>query len=219
MLLIEKKVILVHGYNKNQKDMISLKNNLEKLGYSGTLVTLPLTFKKIEYCTSLFKEKVEKIISNLDKNEKISLIGHSTGGLIIRHFLSNTGYIHKINRCVLIATPNHGSKLAAIAANLSTTFIRIFKTLGSLHPDNINRLEFKDIKTVEVGAIAGNKRNLLLGRILAKENDGRVQVNSVKYSGLKDFIILPYGHKEIHHQFKTAELVDSFLRNGKFKED
>jgi esterase/lipase len=219
VLLIEKKVILVHGYNKNQKDMISLKNNLEKLGYSGTLVTLPLTFKKIEYCTSLFKEKVEKIISNLDKNEKISLIGHSTGGLIIRHFLSTTEHLSKIDRAVLIATPNHGSYLAALAARLSTTFIKIFKTLDSLHPNKIHRLKLKNIATVEIGAIAGNKNNLILGKLLQEENDGRVQVSSVKYHGLKDFIILPYGHKEIHHQFKTAELVDSFLRNGKFKED
>ncbi|WP_245684750.1 alpha/beta hydrolase [Orenia metallireducens] len=215
--MIAKKVILIHGYNKNQKDMITLKENLTKLGYNGLLVSLPLTFKRIEYCTSLFEERVEEIIPTLDKNEKISLVGHSTGGLIIRHFLSKTKHTAKIDRSVLIATPNQGSQLATIAAKLSTTFTKVFKTLDSLHPNNIKKLNLKDISTVEVGAIAGNKSNLLLGKLLAEENDGRVQISSVNYYGLKDFIILPYGHKEIHHQFRTAELVDSFLRIGQFK--
>lgn len=218
MLLIAKQVIIIHGYNKNQQDMITLKNNLIKLGYNGILVNLPLTFKAIEYCTSLFKEQVEKIISTLDQNEQISLVGHSTGGIIIRNFLSTTEYLAKIDRAVLIATPNQGSYLAALVARLSTAFIKVFKTLDSLNPNKIHRLKLKNIATVEIGAIAGNKNNLILGKLLPEDNDGRVQVSSVKYHDLKDFIILPYGHKEIHYKFKTAKLVDSFLRNGKFKE-
>lgn len=210
-------MILIHGYNKNQNDMVTLKENLSNLGYNGLLVDLPLTFKTIEYCASLFSEKIEEIIDSLYGDEKISLVGHSTGGLIIRHFISNTDYKDKVDRCVLIATPNQGSKLAEIAKEISGIFTNIFKTLDSLHPDNIKKLELKNIDTIEVGAIAGNENNLILGNLLEKENDGRVLVNSVKYKGLKDFIVIPYGHKEIHHKFKTAELVDCFLKNGEFK--
>ncbi|WP_018248390.1 alpha/beta fold hydrolase [Orenia marismortui] len=211
------KVILVHGYKKNQNDMLVLKENLEDLDYDVILVDLPLTFKKIEACNSIFKQKIEKIISNLDQNEKISFVGHSTGGLIIRCFLSNTEYQGRVHRCVLIATPNQGSQLANIAAKFANIFINIFKTLDSLRSSNVQKLFLEDIATIEVGAIAGNKNNLFLGKLLKNENDGRVQVDSVKYNGLKDFIVIPYGHKEIHYKFKTAELVDSFLRKGKFK--
>ncbi|MBM7622524.1 alpha/beta fold hydrolase [Sporohalobacter salinus] len=213
---MRKKVVLVHGYNKNQNDMFILKENLTKLNYNVELVDLPLTFKKIEYCTSVFKERIEQIISDMCKNEKISLAGHSTGGLIIRHFLSNTKYKTKIDRCVLIATPNQGSQLANIASRLSDTFINVFKTLDSLSPDNLKNLELENSNPIEIGAIAGNRSNLILGSLLQGENDGRVQVDSVRYEGLKDFIVIPYGHKEIHYKFKTAKLVDSFLRDGEF---
>ena len=93
---MKKKVILVHGFNKNQKDMLILKKNLEQIGYECILMDLPLTFKEIEYCTSVFEEKIKEIICSLKEDEKINLVGHSTGGLIIRQFLSNTEYIYRI---------------------------------------------------------------------------------------------------------------------------
>src|SRR5690554_3857812 len=109
---MKQKVILIHGYFRTQRDMMDLKKNLEKLGYEGILVDLPLTFNNIEYATSVFEGKIEGIINSLQEDEKISLVGHSTGGLVIRLFLSNTKHIEKIHRCVLIATPNEGSQLA-----------------------------------------------------------------------------------------------------------
>jgi hypothetical protein len=38
----------------------------------------------------------------------------------------------------------------------------------------------------------------------------------VKFDGLKDFVELPYGHKDIHYQLETVELIDAFLKNGRF---
>ncbi|RKD30012.1 alpha/beta fold hydrolase [Thermohalobacter berrensis] len=216
---MKKKVVLIHGYNKSSKDMLPLKKNMERLGYECILVDLPLRFKEVDYCTSVFEKKIKGLLRNLNSNEKISIIGHSTGGLIIRYYLSKTKYIDKIGRCVLIATPNKGSQLADIASRFSKVFINILKTLKSLTTEEIKKLGIKEVKNVEIGAIAGNNNNLLLGKLLKEENDGRVRVSSVKYKGLKDFIILPYGHKEIHHKFKTAKLVDSFIRNGKFYGD
>ncbi|KYH30605.1 alpha/beta hydrolase family protein [Clostridium tepidiprofundi DSM 19306] len=98
---MRKKIILVHGFNKNKKDMNTLEKNLEKMNYTCTSVNLPLTFKEIEYCTHIFEQKIKETICNLRKGEKINLVGHSTGGLVIRHFLSTTKHIKKIHRCVL----------------------------------------------------------------------------------------------------------------------
>lgn len=212
-----KKIILIHGYNRDHNDMTTLKDNLEELGYEIILVDLPLTFKRIEYCTDIFKREVQEIISRLPKEEKISLVGHSTGGLIIRNFLTITQHKGKIDKCVLIGTPNKGSKLADIAAKVANIFVDIFKTLKSLRTKNIERLNLYAGTEIEIGAIAGNKNNLLLGNLLKRENDGRVRVDSVKYDNLKDFIVLPYGHKEIHYKFETAKLIDNFLKYKKFK--
>lgn len=193
-----------------------MQSNLEILGYDGILVDLPLTFKSIEYATSIFEEKMEYIISNLKEDEKVNLVGHSTGGLVIRLFLSNTKYIHKINRCVLIATPNEGCQLADIAEKISRIFINILKTLKGLSHKNVKKLDLKYINSVDIGAIVGNKSNMLLGKLIKTENDGRVEVESAIYEELKDFIIVPNNHKEIHHRFETAKLVHNFLQNGSF---
>ncbi|WP_099191796.1 alpha/beta fold hydrolase [Tepidibacter mesophilus] len=213
---MDNKIILIHGYNKKSKDMKVLKKNLETKGYECILVDLPLTFKEIEHSTNILESIICEIIKDIEEDEKIHLVGHSTGGLIIRHLLTITKYLDKIGKCVLIATPNNGSELADIAGSTIKIATYIFKTLKSLQSENVKTLKLKDNHGIEVGAIAGNKQNLFLGRFLTGENDGRVTINSVKFDGLKDFVDLPYGHKDIHYQFKTSELIDSFFRNGKF---
>jgi hypothetical protein len=214
-----KKAILVHGFNKNSKDMRSLSLNLQELGVSCYSVQLPLTFNKIEESTVIFEELFLEYIRKMDTHEKVSLIGHSSGGLVIRKFLSDTKHIERIDKCVLIATPSFGTKLADIAGRISKTYIGVFKTLGSLRTDTIPHMKMLE-RNIEVGAIAGNKNNLMLGKLLDEENDGRVEVRSVYYDQLKDFIVVPFGHKEIHHQKHTAKLISNFLETGKFiKED
>ncbi|WP_408956154.1 alpha/beta hydrolase [Natroniella sp. ANB-PHB2] len=212
---MNEKVILVHGYNKDKSDMSVLKSNLEKEGYQGILVDLPLRFEEVKAATKIFAKKIKKIIINLEREEELNFVGHSTGGLVIRNFLDNRKLRFKLGRVVLIATPNQGSRLAEIASIIKP-FTYLFKTLDSLQPARIKELGLSSFKGVEVGAIAGNKNNLFLGTLLKEENDGRVRVDSVRYEGLSDFIILPYGHKEIHHQGKTAKVAADFLREGKF---
>ncbi|HZX21419.1 MAG TPA: alpha/beta hydrolase, partial [Clostridia bacterium] len=208
---MKKRIILVHGYYKNKKDMSALEKNLEELGNEVISVELPLTFEDITYATSVFEETVTEVICTLKENEKINLVGHSTGGIVIRLFLSNTKYINKIYRCVLIAVPNKGSKLADMASRLFPRSVNVFKTLKSLKCENVRKLQLKNIDSVEIGAIAGSKSNLLSDRLLGGKNDGKVEINSAICGELKDFIVLPFNHTEIHHKFETAELVDAFL--------
>lgn len=208
--------ILVHGYNKNKKDMYVLSKNLEKLSHKCILVDLPLTYNDIDYAYSMFEKAINNIIGKLEADEKINLIGHSTGGLIIRMLLLNTKYIDRVNSCVLIATPNNGSQLADIASRYFDFFTNTYKTLKALRTEYVKNIEFIKSDVVSVGAIAGNKNNLLIGKFLKEESDGRINVSSVYYEGLSDFIILPYGHKEIHYKWETAKLVDDFIENGQF---
>ncbi len=208
--------ILVHGYNKNKNDMMILSDNLEKLNHKCFLVDLSLTFKEIEYNSVIFEKNFERISRDIGKDKQINLIGHSTGGIIIRKFLVDTKYIDNIDKCVLIATPNNGSELADIVSKHLSYGTKIFKTLVSINSSSVKMIEKIKHDRIKIGAIAGNKNNLLLGNLMNEENDGRVKVNSVFYDGLDDFIILPYGHKEIHYKWDTAKLVDKFIMDGKF---
>ncbi|PUU90636.1 MULTISPECIES: alpha/beta fold hydrolase [Halanaerobium] len=213
---MKKKVILVHGYFKTEKDMFVLKAELEKRGFEVVTINLPLTFKKLKSVLPLFKKEVEKIIAESETDAKINFVGHSTGGLLIRRFLAVTEYKNKIGRIVLIASPNQGSKLAYFAKKHFKPFTSVFKTLSSIEINHVKKLELAAAKDFEMAAIAGNNSNLFLGRLLVKENDGRIRVESVKIPGLKDFIVLPYGHKDIHFQEETADLVADFFESGSF---
>lgn len=213
---MKQKVVLVHGYFKNEKDMFALKSELEKAAFEVVTINLPLTFKKLKSTLPFFKTEIEKIISEPDAAEKIHFVGHSTGGLLIRRFLAVTEYKDRIGRIVLIAAPNKGSKLAGFAKKYFKPLTDIFKTLSSIEYDNVKRLDLAAAGDYEMAAIAGNNCNLFFGRLLSKENDGRIRVESVKIPDLKDFAVLPFGHKDIHYQGETAVMVANFLNFGSF---
>jgi len=215
---IGRTVILVHGYARDSDDMKSLAKYLEKSGYRPVAVDLPLIFEHVEEAAEIFEKRVEIILSDLAENESVAMVGHSTGGLVIRYFLSHSRNFKRVSHAVLIATPNQGSRLAGLAGQASELLVETFATLDSLRPENIPKLGLCDPEETKTGAIAGNKSTLAVGRLLEKENDGRVEVKSVFYPQLDDFIVVPYNHNKIHHQKKTADLVISFLKFNSFSE-
>ena len=215
--MYNKKIVLIHGFMRDSRDMSMLSKHLGKLGYECILVDLPLTFKPLEHSVSLLEELLQESLLSLTTREKLHLVGHSTGGLVIRSWLATSGYSQKIERCVLLATPNHGSELADLAGKYFRVIPAICKTLGSLQTNRVRAIQPLSNLPVEMGAIAGNKNNLLLGHLLKGENDGRVTVDSVWMAGLKDFLVLPFGHLEIHKTVMTAQYVDRFLRTGSFR--
>jgi pimeloyl-ACP methyl ester carboxylesterase len=214
---IQIKAVLIHGFSKSPNDMRPLERNLEMLGYKCIVPNLPLTFKEFDYSALLLEEILDEYLNNdLHNGEKIHLVGHSTGGLVIRKFVSETRHTASIGRCVLIATPNKGSQLARIATRLKPVG-ELYRTLKSLNYEYIEQNKIAPVSDIEIAAIGGNKNNLFLGKLIRDVNDGRVELRSVYYPELKDFITLPFGHNEIHHQQETAFWINSFLKTGKFK--
>ncbi|ARK21166.1 alpha/beta hydrolase [Sporosarcina sp. P26b] len=210
---MEEQVLLLHGFNKTSRDMQTLSSHLEHYGFHCRSLDLPLTRHEFDHSFFL----VEKTLFDmaLQRESPIHLVGHSTGGLLIRKVLQETDWIDSIGRCVQIATPNRGSQLAHVASKING-YTEYYKTLQSLNAVYIEQMNLPDISPVSIGAIAGNRNHLWLGKLLSGENDGRIELNSVHYPGLSDFITLPYGHKEIHHQKEVAELTARFLKIGQF---
>ncbi len=215
----EIKILLLHGFYRDGSDMVTLKEYLEEMGYQATALDLPLTFDELEDSSQLLEERIDQLAVDLSQGERIALVGHSTGGLVIRHYLQRSEKTDLIGNCVLIATPNQGSSLAGTVAGISSTFVDYFATLDSISPERVAETELYQRGEVAVGAIAGNSESLVTSRLLEDENDGLVEVSSVKYDGLEDFIVIPYSHQRIHYQPLTAQLVDNFLRQQSFVAD
>ncbi len=210
-------VILVHGFNNDDSDMFPLKTRLNRLGYRSFTVNLPLRFSALDECISSFENQFQQLVPSLGYYNKIHFIGYSMGGLVIRSFLANNTVV-KLGRCVLIATPNQGTKLADISEQLLKPLGQIYKPLKSLRTSSISIGKPINTPKPEIGVIAGNANKHFLRVFLTGENDGRVEVESTKCDDMIDFMIRPYGHKEIHHQAEIAELIDVFLQTGKFED-
>lgn len=214
------RIILIHGYNKNEKDMEVLGNYLVEMGYKVEYLNLPLLFKEIDYSIAHLKDFLFDLQrSGVNKREEIILIGHSSGGLVIRGAINDKRVRRIVDKVILIACPNQGCKLADYAKKYLPFMRRIFKTLKSLESDNINKLNVYKGRMIDIAAIAGSEPNLFLGRFLDEKNDGRVEVDEVMMNGLKDFLILPLGHKEIHKRIGTATYINNFIKRSSFYED
>ena len=95
----------------------------------------------------------------------------------------------------------------------------ILKPIKALHSNAVPIDLPRNKPTPDIGIIAGTNHRLITGIFLKKPNDGRVEVvaNKLEPSLMKDFISLDYLHTKIHKEKITAELVDHFLKFGKFE--
>ena len=202
--------ILSHGFNKSSEDMAYLGDGLSYHGINNVIVNLPTTFGSLSDCLNSLHAQ----IYDITKKHNINFIGHSMGGLIIRSYI-NKWKLENVNRCIFIATPHLGSKLAKISGCIPF-YENIFKPIKNLKSSIENEYLLTN-KNIEIGLIIGHKNNTVLGNIfLPAESDGRVEIKSALSSDAKDAIILPYGHKEIHRKEETLNQVKCFLLNGIF---
>jgi triacylglycerol esterase/lipase EstA (alpha/beta hydrolase family) len=203
--------VLVHGFNKDRYDMAFLEKGLRKSGFKTVSVNLPTTFGTLEEC----RHSLSLQIKNLTRKDRIvNYVAHSMGGLIIRDYI-NDDKQNNVGKCVFIATPHKGSRLADIA-NRIPFYSKIFRPIEALSSGSKFSSSSLD-KNIKVGLIAGNKNTNLLGKLfLSNKSDGWVEVASVKCKDADELIEVPFGHKEIHHQHKTLILVKNFLLQGTF---
>ena len=120
-------ILMTHGLYHNRTAWFIMKPKLKKAGY-GNLHTwsynsFTTSFPELvlELRRHIFKLYVE------NNNQKIVLIGHSLGGLIIKGAVSDPIVAEKISRIITLGTPFRGSLLAKIA---------IGRLGRSLHPES-----------------------------------------------------------------------------------
>ena len=107
-------IVLLHGLLQNQGCWLPLKRRLEQAGFFN-LHTVPLpAWHNVEYLTEQVARKVDEL-RHATGLSKVHLIGHSMGGILARNFIQIRGGEKKVASCVLIGTPNQGSRLASFA--------------------------------------------------------------------------------------------------------
>ncbi|APG28607.1 hypothetical protein A7E78_12585 [Syntrophotalea acetylenivorans] len=107
-------IIFLHGLFQSPACWLWLKFCLHRQGFSNLhTIALP-PWKDVEILTERLANRVDEL-RQTNGRKKVHLIGHSMGGIIARNYLQIRGGAQKVDRCLLIATPNGGSKLAPFA--------------------------------------------------------------------------------------------------------
>lgn len=110
----ETPILLLHGLFNNRASWFWFKRHLRSQGFNN-IVTINLSsWHNEETLTELVAKKIDEVRHRL-KVEKVTLIGHSMGGIIARNYLQLRGGAGKIEQCVFLGSPHFGSKLAPFA--------------------------------------------------------------------------------------------------------
>lgn len=201
-----KVVVLVHGLHQTPLVMLPMARFFAKQGYQTVLFGYHSWRDELATHT----QKLAKRLDALSKEASLYLVGHSLGGLLIRHYMCT--HPHRVKRAVTLGTPHLGSRIAHRMHTLAPW------VLGRAY---VGALDGKLCGTpTNMGCIAGN-RSIGIARYLCKDsacNDTHDGTVFVSETYLKDtpHIVLPVGHTTMLFDTQVHKQVHHFLCFGCF---
>lgn len=202
------RVILLHGLHMHAWVMKPFANLLIHQGFGVSIFGYLSVWRALSQHTLALHHFVE----HQPKSESLHFVGHSLGGLVLRHFAAQ--YSECITgRIVTLGTPHLGSAAAERVCRLGLRKPVLGGSYRLALDGNAPLLPEK----IELGSIAGNKPQGL-GRVLGLhgEHDGTVLVNETKCKNLRDHIVLPVSHSGMLFSQEVANQTAYFLNHGRF---
>jgi pimeloyl-ACP methyl ester carboxylesterase len=194
----------------NKTALLWLRRNLERRGYRVACYG----YRSLSANLSDVAHGLARFANSLGV-DKIHLVGHSMGGMVILQMLEEAPR-SDVGRIVLLGTPYQDSHPARELLKTRFGPWLVGKGLAQWLKKDKSKL----IDGYEIGVVAGN-RNMGLGQFIAKlplPNDGTVAVKETQIPGMRDFIVLPITHTGMLFSPKVADQVCAFLKNGQFNQ-
>ena len=208
-------VVLVHGLGRSGLAMWRLGGRLENAGFDVCTLDYETVGQTVEAVMTATDTEIEACIP---ESGPVHFVGHSLGGLVVRHYLQQHPSLveqQRLGEVILMGTPNKGSEVADQfdgnwamdwAGEVSQSLVTGKTTLG----ESLQKPDYQP------GVIAGTKSTLATDYLFAGENDGLVSVESAKVENMKDFIAIEVGHSAMRHSSEVARQTIYFLHNGEF---
>lgn len=114
-------VLLIHGFGHNRSAWMVLERHLRQAGFSNvhTFNYNPFLHDVPEIAARL-KARVE-LLRTVTGADKVHLVGHSLGGIVIRWFVQELGGDAMVDTAVTVASPHRGTLTAMGAALFGRT--------------------------------------------------------------------------------------------------
>jgi len=208
-------VVLVHGLWRSGFAMRSIAGDLEEHGYKTVSVDYPSTQKEIP---DLVQHHLLKSVDECVQTgaEKVHLVSHSMGGILIRQFLQDNT-LPDGSKVVMLSPPNQGSELSEKFGD-SWWYQWAVGPAGASLSTKQNGIISK-LKEIDepVGIIAAYRDwSLWPDAWLPQPNDGTVSVASMKLAEMDDFIMVNSGHALMRYSDEVQNQIRQFLSVGEF---
>lgn len=206
-------VLVLHGIVRSSKSIYRVTEHLRNEGYTAFPVEYPSTQISIPEAA----EQLNSIIENLEGIERLHLVGHSMGGLVIRAWFAQ----HRdprIGRVVMLGTPNYGAEMADLFER-NLLFRVVFGPAGrQLVTSDSGLIPQLPIPPCEFAVIAGGLGD---GQgwnpLIPGDDDGTVAVRSVRLAGAADASVVPKLHHALLGDPGVSQQVVSFLKTARLR--
>ena len=243
--LLKRPVLLVHGFNSGPGAWEGLRTWLTRGGLNkdGGVVqaetaeidpegrVFSMQFSRACNPVSVNAQELRQAIDHITSatgSPEVDIVAHSKGGLDTRWYLDQGD--EKVDKFVMMATPNHGSQLAnlslalrqrgmAIAPGSPDPHIRqalidCRQTSGSSNPwlDQLNNNWNRQRQRADILLISGQGRPTLTGRLkLTLKGDGVVSEQSVLMPDVPSRCIRSADHSSVKNHPQALQATAAFL--------
>ncbi|PMJ98920.1 cobinamide adenolsyltransferase [Vibrio sp. 10N.261.55.A7] len=202
------KIVFLHGLYMHGVALLPLSQRLNRLGYQTDVVS----YNSVNIDAESLFEEIDTILDPFTTNV---LVGHSLGGLMIKHYLASRNPAKtRISHVVAIGSPIQG---ASIAEKL--TEMGLGALLGNSPKHGLEKHQDEWSFPQKLGCIAGvlpiGLRPILLDN---EQCDGTVTVEETKIEGMTDHLKLNSNHTSLLYSHYIPNQIDHFIQFNCFKQ-
>lgn len=209
-------VVLLHGLGEGRGSMRPLAAHLrETLG--GSVLTFG--YASVKAGIDDHAAALARVLADLTRARRISLVGHSLGGLVIRrwHAIAAADDLARVHRVVMLGSPNQGSDLARMASRIWGVAATADGAARDLVVDWQKVAPSLAVPTCDLGIIAGGKRDDRgYSMFLEGDDDAVVRVEETRLEGADDFLVVPVHHAAMMKHPEVQRATEAFLKTGRF---
>lgn len=203
------RVLLVHGLGRTPISLQGLARSLRRAGHATQLFGY---YAFAEHYDRIRLRLASELRSMSRTPEPVGLVGHSLGGLLLRHALPDAPGL-SVHRLIMLGTPNQPPRLA-VRANRWLPFRVFTRSCGSLlaSPGAFARIPPPAVPYTLVAGTAGWRR--VPGPFGAEPNDGLVAVSETLVAPGDEPYLLPVSHTFMMNDRRLQRLVLDLLGAG-----
>ena len=207
-------VVLLHGLFRSSKSMARIGRRLQADGLFVVPFDYPSTRAGLGACAAF----LEQVVRSLEGVERISFVGHSMGGLVVRRWMADFGD-ERVCRLVMLGTPNRGAEIAERLRRFMVARMVAGHALCDLVPGPGSEIQKLPIPSVPFAVIAGARGcSSGFNPLVSGDDDGVVAVESAQLEGAEVSLQVPVLHSFLPFDGRVIEAVSGCIA-GWFRDE